>query len=107
MLTTIVLVRMRHDQTTRNYLARRRAEGRTTKEIMRILKRYIAAKSSVSSPPRTQPQQPDRHIHHGRRRDAAHRGGRPWPAHSCPTMAAEAPESRAAPAVAQRLRSNP
>ena len=41
-LTTIVLVRMRHDQTTRNYLARRRAEGRTTKEIMRILKRYIA-----------------------------------------------------------------
>ena len=41
-LTTIVLVRMRHDQTTRNYLARRRAEGRTTREIMRILKRYIA-----------------------------------------------------------------
>ena len=41
-LTTIVLVRMRHHQTTRDYVNRRRAEGRTTKEIMRILKRYIA-----------------------------------------------------------------
>ncbi len=41
-LTTIVLVRMRRDQRTRAYVARRRAEGRTTKEIMRILKRYIA-----------------------------------------------------------------
>jgi len=41
-LTTIVLVRMRHDQATGDYLARRRAEGRTTKEIMRVLKRYIA-----------------------------------------------------------------
>ena len=41
-LTTTVLVRMRQDQATRDYLARRRAEGRTTKEIMRILKRYIA-----------------------------------------------------------------
>jgi hypothetical protein len=41
-LTTVALVRMRHDQTTRNYVARRRAEGRATKEIMRILKRYIA-----------------------------------------------------------------
>ena len=96
-LTTIVLVRMRHDQTTRNYLARRRAEGRTTKEIMRILKRYIARqvfRLLVAAHPT---QQPDRHIHHGRRRDAAHRGGRPWPAHSCPTMAAEAPESTAGP----------
>jgi len=41
-LTTIVLVRMRHHPATRDYVARRRAEGRTTKEIMRILKRYIA-----------------------------------------------------------------
>lgn len=38
-LTTIVLVRMRFDQATR--APRRRTEGRTTKEIMRILKRYI------------------------------------------------------------------
>jgi transposase len=40
-LTTIVLVRMRFDQATRAYVARRRTEGRTTKQIMRILKRYI------------------------------------------------------------------
>ena len=40
-LTTIVIVRMRTDATTRAYVARRRAEGRTTKEIMRSLKRYI------------------------------------------------------------------
>jgi transposase len=40
-LTTVVLVRMRRDQATRAYVARRKAEGRTTKEIMRVLKRYI------------------------------------------------------------------
>ena len=40
-LTTIVIVRMRVDPDTRAYVARRRAEGRTTKEIMRSLKRYI------------------------------------------------------------------
>jgi len=32
---------MRVDPVTRAYVARRRAEGRTTKEIMRSLKRYI------------------------------------------------------------------
>jgi transposase len=40
-LTTIAIVRMRIDPATRAYVARRRAEGRTTKEIMRSLKRYI------------------------------------------------------------------
>ncbi|MCD5422693.1 IS110 family transposase [Rhodococcus pyridinivorans] len=40
-LTTIVVVRMRTDPDTRTYVARRRAEGRTTKEIMRCLKRYV------------------------------------------------------------------
>lgn len=40
-LTTITIVRMRVDPVTRAYVARRRAEGRTTKEIMRSLKRYI------------------------------------------------------------------
>lgn len=40
-LTTIVIVRMRTDPDTRAYVARRRAEGRTTKEIMRCLKRYV------------------------------------------------------------------
>jgi len=40
-LTTTVIVRMRIDPATRAYVARRRAEGRTTKEIMRSLKRYL------------------------------------------------------------------
>jgi transposase len=40
-LTTITIVRMRIDPATRAYVARRRAEGRTTKEIMCSLKRYI------------------------------------------------------------------
>jgi transposase len=40
-LTTVVIVRMRAHAPTRAYVARRRTEGRTTKEIMRSLKRYI------------------------------------------------------------------
>lgn len=41
-LFTIVLVRMRHDPATRVYVARRTAEGKTPKEIMRCLKRFVA-----------------------------------------------------------------
>jgi len=41
-LHTIVLSRIRHDQTTRDYVARRTSEGKTTREIKRCLKRYIA-----------------------------------------------------------------
>jgi hypothetical protein len=37
-----VIVRMRYDPTTRNYVARRTAEGRTKMEIIRCLKRYLA-----------------------------------------------------------------
>lgn len=36
------ITRMIHDPTTRDYTERRRAEGRTTKEIRRCLKRYLA-----------------------------------------------------------------
>ena len=36
------LTRMTHDPATRAYVERRRAEGRTTKEIRRCLKRYLA-----------------------------------------------------------------
>ncbi|MGN2638412.1 IS110 family transposase [Nocardia takedensis] len=36
------ITRMIHDPTTRAYVERRRAEGRTTKEIRRCLKRYLA-----------------------------------------------------------------
>ncbi|WP_406053382.1 IS110 family transposase [Kribbella sp. NBC_00889] len=40
-LHTIALVRMRHHQPTRAYVARRHTEGKTTKEIMRCLKRAL------------------------------------------------------------------
>lgn len=38
----IVIARMSHDQRTRDYVERRTAEGRTKREIIRILKRYVA-----------------------------------------------------------------
>jgi transposase len=41
-LWRIALVRMHCHQPTKDYVARRTAEGRTKKEIMRCLKRYIA-----------------------------------------------------------------
>lgn len=41
-LWRIVLVRMHCDPRTREYVARRRAEGLSTQEIMRCLKRYVA-----------------------------------------------------------------
>jgi len=40
-LWTIAMVRMRSDPRTRAYVARRTAEGKSTKEIHRCLKRYI------------------------------------------------------------------
>jgi len=41
-LYTIMLSRMRHDQRTRDYVARRSAEGKTMGEISRMLRRYIS-----------------------------------------------------------------
>lgn len=41
-LYMIVLTRMGHDPRTRTYVARRTAEGLSTKEIIRCLKRYVA-----------------------------------------------------------------
>jgi len=38
----IVIVRMAHHQPTRDYVARRIAQGRTKMEIIRCLKRYVA-----------------------------------------------------------------
>lgn len=38
----IVLVRMRHQQPTRDYLVRRPSEGKSKREIIRCLKRYAA-----------------------------------------------------------------
>ena len=41
-LWRIAMVRMSHDPRTRDYVARRLEEGKTKREIIRILKRYIA-----------------------------------------------------------------
>jgi transposase len=41
-LYQIVLTRMSSDPENRNYVRRRRAEGLSTREIMRCLKRYVA-----------------------------------------------------------------
>jgi transposase len=41
-LYIIVLVRLRWDPATRDYMARRTAEGKTRKEVIRCLKRYVA-----------------------------------------------------------------
>ena len=38
----VVITRMSHHQPTRDYVARRLAEGKTIGEIARILKRYVA-----------------------------------------------------------------
>jgi hypothetical protein len=38
----ICVVRMRIDQRTRRYAARRASEGKSKKEIIRCLKRYVA-----------------------------------------------------------------
>jgi transposase len=41
-LDCIVITRMRSHQPTKDYVARRRVEGKSTGEIVRILKRYVA-----------------------------------------------------------------
>lgn len=41
-LHTIVLVRMKYDQRTREYVARRTAEGMVKKDVIRCLKRFVA-----------------------------------------------------------------
>lgn len=55
----IAVTRMRTDPTTRAYVARRRAEGKTGREIRRCLKRYIARQiyrqltATMTQPPAT------------------------------------------------------
>jgi transposase len=41
-LNVVAMVRMLHDPETRTYVEKRRAEGKTDREIRRILKRYLA-----------------------------------------------------------------
>jgi transposase len=52
-LWRIVMVRLTCDQRTRDYLTRRQAEGKTSREIIRCLKRYIAREvyNLITSPP--------------------------------------------------------
>ena len=60
-LHLICVVRMRHDPRTKHYVARRTAEGKSKREIIRCLKRYVAREiyrvlvSGTSSPPTTPP----------------------------------------------------
>ena len=49
-LYVIAIVRMRHHEPTRAYLARRTAEGLTKREIIRCLKRYIAREIFTALP---------------------------------------------------------
>ena len=54
----ICLARMRRDQRTKEYVARRTQEGKSKREIIRCLKRYVAreayrvlvSRSALSSP---------------------------------------------------------
>lgn len=64
-LYTIALVRMCHDQRTKDYVTRRTAQGLSKPEIIRCLKRYIAREllpliTAAQQPttPATHPQQP-------------------------------------------------
>ena len=41
-LYTMAITRMAHDERTRSYVARRMSEGKTKKDAIRCLKRYIA-----------------------------------------------------------------
>jgi transposase len=56
-LYRIALSRLRWDARTRDYLARRTTEGKTRRETIRCLKRYIAREiyQIITSPPETQP----------------------------------------------------
>jgi transposase len=55
-LYIVAIVRIRHHQPTREYVARRTAEGRTKREIIRCLKRYIAREISAALPQQPPPQ---------------------------------------------------
>lgn len=53
-LHTIVLSRLRSDQRTRDYIERRTADGKTRREAIRCLKRYLARDiyQLITRPPR-------------------------------------------------------
>jgi hypothetical protein len=57
-LHRIVVARLRHDPRTRDYLARRIREGKSKKEAIRCLKRYVAREvfAVLRGNPRLQPE---------------------------------------------------
>jgi transposase len=55
---TIVLVRMKYDQRTQEYVARRTAEGMTKKDIVRCLKRFVARETYRHLPHMTRKHEP-------------------------------------------------
>ena len=56
-LHRIVIVRMKYHQPTKDYVAKRTAEGKTKREIIRCLKRYVAREIwTLTKPLRTAPQ---------------------------------------------------
>ncbi|MEU9279214.1 IS110 family transposase [Streptomyces sp. NPDC048342] len=57
-LHTIVLVRMKYDQRTQDYVARRTAEGMVKKDIIRCLKRFVAREIYRHLPQVTHPAKP-------------------------------------------------
>ena len=60
-LYMICLARMRRDRRTKEYVARRSAEGKSKREIIRCLKRYVARevyRVLVSCGPRSSPTSP-------------------------------------------------
>jgi hypothetical protein len=44
-LQTVVQIRIKYQPATRDYVARRTAEGKTSREVKRCLARYVAATS--------------------------------------------------------------
>ena len=56
-LYRIALSRLRHDTRSRDYLARRTTEGKTRREAIRCLKRYIAREihQIITAPPQAEP----------------------------------------------------
>ena len=65
-LWRIAITRMSHDPRTKAYVARRTAEGKTPKEIIRCLKRHIAREAYKAL---CRPGQPTNRGHHKPKRD--------------------------------------
>ncbi|SFH24107.1 Transposase IS116/IS110/IS902 family protein [Streptomyces mirabilis] len=66
-LSTIVLARLRWDTRTRSYLEQRISEGKTRREAIRCLKRYIAREiyQTITPPGKARPQPPPVDIQRG------------------------------------------